>query len=939
MWEIYAYQDADTLEGVFNAIAAIAGAGDFVGAIAVVTFCGFMAAFLAYALAPEKLIGWHWLASTTLVLSVLFVPRAQVGIIDKTGGGAERIVDNVPLGLAALASLTSTVGNVTTGLFETAFQAVPGAAGLPSELAYQKNGLMFGNRLIRKASRVVFAEPRFRTDLINFIGNCTMYDLADGTVAPADFANSGNVWPLMATPNPARFSSLTDSLGETQIMPCPAIYKELDKVMPAHVQRMHDGLALELNPTLPPSVVASVLVEQVEQTYIKAQIADAATSAADIVRQNALINAINDSSLLIGQKINDAPAMMLAVGRAQAVAQTNASWINSGKVAEQGLPVVRNVIEALAYALFPVWVLLLLLTSGKETVMAIKNYTSVLIFLQIWPVLYAILNYLATVYAAKELAAAADLGGGLKALSLTTSDAIYSNAISSEAVVGYLTASIPFLAWFAMKRMENFGTAVLSGWSTLQSNVAASTNAAAIGNAGMGNVSMDQMTLTPARSSPFFRARQDDVTGNVMTTNVNSGLTAIKALMNEGPASRQIEVAVTKNEVSEAQRSVAAARMEALASTREHASAIADVISSSRTSGRGNTQSEGSARSESSGTGQRANELQQIAANVSNQTGASLRQVTEVALGGSLKASTIGPVGAQGALKAQTGTAAGLDQLDQKVRSHLSSQDVSKFKDFAETVSKDSRTLSSIFTETRDGEEHSKRVTATAARVARAEANLRSEEAYSERVSSMFSRGESISLDLAKDPNHAAFFAELLRTRNLGNGAMLRRLESYLGSEGLPPTRIDTEGFPSDASSVEQRHRTDKAELENREPGNATAVKLKLDGSASPRTSPHAGKKSSRTDDSIERQLQRQQRDLTDKSKSTEAEISRRHHKFEEANGIETGADGSAHPAEGKPLLGKVYGSMEKARDPLSDTVGSGIRALAKKLKPGKKDE
>jgi hypothetical protein len=30
---------------------------------------------------------------------------------------------------------------------------------------------------------------------------------------------------------------------------------------------------------------------------------------------------------------------------------------------------------------------------------------------------------------------------------------------------------------------------------------------------------------------------------------------------------------------------------------------------------------------------------------------------------------------------------------------------------------------------------------------------------------------------------------------------------------------------------------------------------------------------------------------------------------------------------------------MEKARDPLSDTVGSGIRALAKKLKPGKKDE
>jgi conjugal transfer mating pair stabilization protein TraG len=323
MWEIYAYQGADTLTGVFNAIAAIAGAQDFIGAIAVVAFCGFITAFVAYALAPQKLIGWQWLASSTLILSVLFVPRVQVGIIDKTGGGAERFVDNVPLGLAALASITSTIGNVTASLFETAFQSIPGSAGLPPELAYQKNGLMFGNRMIRKASRVVFVEPRFRTDLINFIGNCTMYDLADGTVAPADFANTGNAWPLMATPNPARFSSITNASGETQIMPCPEVYKALDKVMPLQVKRIHDSLALEMNPTLPPAVVSTVLASQIEQTYIKAKIADAAASAADIVRQNALINAINDTSLLIGQKINDAPAMMLAVGRPSTSSRPN----------------------------------------------------------------------------------------------------------------------------------------------------------------------------------------------------------------------------------------------------------------------------------------------------------------------------------------------------------------------------------------------------------------------------------------------------------------------------------------------------------------------------------------------------------------------------------------------------------------------------------------
>ncbi|MCK7497222.1 MAG: hypothetical protein MZW92_45120 [Comamonadaceae bacterium] len=59
-----------------------------------------------------------------------------------------------------------------------------------------------------------------------------------------------------------------------------------------------------------------------------------------------MLNAINDTSSIIGQKVNDPASMVLAVGRAQAVAQQNAAWLNYGKVAEQALPVFRNVIEA-----------------------------------------------------------------------------------------------------------------------------------------------------------------------------------------------------------------------------------------------------------------------------------------------------------------------------------------------------------------------------------------------------------------------------------------------------------------------------------------------------------------------------------------------------------------------------------------------------------------
>ena len=81
MWEIFAYQNADSLFGIFNAAAAIHASSDYAAAVAAVAFCGFIAALLAYAFAPDKLQGWKWLATVLLVFSVLIVPRVTVGIV------------------------------------------------------------------------------------------------------------------------------------------------------------------------------------------------------------------------------------------------------------------------------------------------------------------------------------------------------------------------------------------------------------------------------------------------------------------------------------------------------------------------------------------------------------------------------------------------------------------------------------------------------------------------------------------------------------------------------------------------------------------------------------------------------------------------------------------------------------------------------------------
>lgn len=79
------------------------------------------------------------------------------------------MVANVPLDVAFLGSVTRTGGHTLTGLFESAFQVIPGVGALPSGLSYEENGLMFANRLIRETGGVAFQDPNFATVPGSFI--------------------------------------------------------------------------------------------------------------------------------------------------------------------------------------------------------------------------------------------------------------------------------------------------------------------------------------------------------------------------------------------------------------------------------------------------------------------------------------------------------------------------------------------------------------------------------------------------------------------------------------------------------------------------------------------------------------------------------------------------------------------------------------------------
>jgi conjugal transfer mating pair stabilization protein TraG len=531
--DIITYGNVALLGGILQALAHIFGeSADFRGMMLTVGTIGFIVALVAYAFQPQKLTGWYWLATVLCVSVVLVVPRANVRVVDRLQNCADdtciTVVNDVPLGLAVLASVTSRIGDELTRVFETRFMDISpsigageaGAAGFP-DLNYRANGLMFGSKLIREAARATFPDPNFRFNLMMYLDSCAGPDMSDGTVSPATIQRSRDIWEdlgLSEDPtregggNPARF---TPTANGTPIS-CRNLREQINADLPTQIQGAVDMMGRRMNAegtnetggssnvSSNPAVRARTL-EQLRQAYERTRLGDGAGDASTMVRQNAMINAIGDAAGKRSHRTNDPTSMLVGLAEAQAKVSTNTAWITGAKVAEEAMPLIRNGIEAILYAAFPFIVLMALVVTGRTTAKLLTSYATTLLWIQLWPPLFAVLNYMASAAAARHLAAAGTIPRAVgdsptaeTGLSLLTAASIYENSISDVAVVGYLVISIPVIAWSLVKGMEAIGGSALAGASAFTGGAHAGASQAATGNISMGNVKTDNVQLAPS---------------------------------------------------------------------------------------------------------------------------------------------------------------------------------------------------------------------------------------------------------------------------------------------------------------------------------------------------------------------------------------------------------------------------------------------------------
>ncbi|HBY0274136.1 TPA: conjugal transfer protein TraG, partial [Klebsiella pneumoniae] len=471
MLEVYAIAGGDWLRGNLNAIAAFMGTGTW---STIEKMCIAISVLIVAGSWVKKhnvmdLIGWVF--SLTLV-SMLVVIRTPVQIIDYSNVAQVYEVDNVPIGLAIPASLTTRVGNALIQSYEMVF-------ALPDSVTYSKTGMLFGSNLVAKSTDFLSQNPEITTLFSDYVQNCVMGDIfLNHKYSFEELLNSPDPYTLIfANPSPLR--GVFDK--NNQFQTCEEASRDLKSALALdtqtggktwnyYVRQLFGG---KPNPDL---LFSQMIGDSYNYFYSSGQ------SAGQIIRQNVTMNALRSGIQSYAARSGDT-ASLVNMANTSSLEKQRLAQATMGHQALRALPLMQTVIMGLMIGMFPIMVMAAMF--NMMTLQVLKGYVFALIWLQTWPLLFAILNS-AMAYYAKQNGVPVVLSE-LSQVQLKNSDI--------ATTVGYIAVMIPPLSWGIVKSM---GAAFSSAYSHFSSSGLSATSQAASGvvdgNYSFANMQMENVS-------------------------------------------------------------------------------------------------------------------------------------------------------------------------------------------------------------------------------------------------------------------------------------------------------------------------------------------------------------------------------------------------------------------------------------------------------------
>ncbi|MBW8308051.1 MAG: conjugal transfer protein TraG N-terminal domain-containing protein [Candidatus Paracaedibacteraceae bacterium] len=584
-YDIYTYGNGETLRGIFNAIAMCVNSKSgaiYDPLIRLGMIVGFMWAVVYSLYNDMARVFTSWILPLTIITGILFVPTARVNIHDPVSRFHDS-VDHVPYGLAMFAGYVNKIGYGITEQVEKHFS-------MPDDLKFQSTGYIFASNLMQKSNQFQIKNADLAENMHSFVNECIVYDAMLGRkYTMNDLKNTDDIWGLVsANASPVRSFMWRDPReggtgqgGMSRPITCKAGVEKFN----AQWSNAITTTATTFGKTLFGSGnlinAKAELLKYLPLTY--GQLGLMSQDATNIIKQQIMISSF----------IKDTDKRSVALGNSSNLAAMRAhlsqrsTYQTLGAFAGDNLVVLRAVMESITYSAFIFMIFLAILPFGWRILSA---WAQIVLWLQLWAPLYAILNYIMLSRATAKTVAAMSVSNSA-GVTIANSVGILDANADISATAGFLAMSIPFISYALVKGVGSFVSLASHLGHVGQGAASSAAAEATSGNYSFGNLSGEgrqignTQMLQQSMAASYRAGAFNFADGRTEMTTMADG----SQIMNVGSSNLPMSLNVAESQSAQysamANKSYQNALNQSKSSTRSLASSYRDMVDLSNSIG------------------------------------------------------------------------------------------------------------------------------------------------------------------------------------------------------------------------------------------------------------------------------------------------------------------------------------------------------------------
>ncbi|QES96073.1 tetratricopeptide repeat protein [Orientia tsutsugamushi] len=495
---IYTFGGGDLLWHVFNGIGRVfASNSEYftpVGHLAL-TIGGIWAATRAIFRGNIGIFAMEWFFPSIFIFTLLFAPKSTVWLKDEVSMSAPVKVDNIPIGIAMFASLSSQTSYFVSKMLEN--HLLPAYEGLSS----RKTGIMFGAKAVAKIRDVQIHDPVTLTNTKEFLRQCFMKPYIIGNIlgkkAAAQQTNDIIGFIEQNIPNnfgiyyrePSNLGISFKTCRQATPLIKAAIHKELNEGL---LTKFAAAIGVQSDQSHMLSQRLKVMIEDTLK-YLQREQQD----IHEWMKQAMLLNANRESYDDWREKFSLSRIYpnLVSMHAIRGLFQQSFSYLVAGEMAAHMMPILQSVFFALVVSMIFIVFPMGLLPGGYNI---LKTWILLIIWVSSWPVFFAIIHCLGMIsLSSKSGAFGSDYG-----LNMLSQGSFAEMILYSYATFQMLASSIPMLSWGVLKACAHATANLASQFSpmpvasSLGSNIV--DNNLSMDNYSIGNRTISQQNLAPS---------------------------------------------------------------------------------------------------------------------------------------------------------------------------------------------------------------------------------------------------------------------------------------------------------------------------------------------------------------------------------------------------------------------------------------------------------